>query len=255
LTKFIKRVIPGNIWKQLRHSRLSAVDNYHRSFAQRLASVSSEDFTGLTYLMEVQPYDIEVVLQGYMMGIFPTTFYREGYVRWHDPDPRAVLPVQDFHVPKNMKALIRKGTYEVRVDQDFRQIMEKCAEGRGITHITPAYMEVYEQLHQMGYAHSIGAWENGELVGGRFGIALGGFFTGESSFQRARDAGKVVLIRSAEILAAGGFVLHDTGWPTSHMEQFGGKGISRDEFHKLHNKALITPARFDPNAPAIFTMP
>jgi leucyl/phenylalanyl-tRNA--protein transferase len=256
LTKIIKRFIPQTIWKRLRRGRRASVEAYYRLIANQLISHASRECTWLSYLFEVQPFNSELVIKGISMGICPMTPYREGYVRWNDPDPRAVLPIKDFHVPKNMKILMRKGHYEVRVDEAFRQIVEKCAEGRDETHITPQYVGMYTQLHQMGYAHSIGVWKNGELVGGRFGVALGGYFIVESSFYRARDAGKIALIRSAEILAAGGFVLHDVGFPDyvlKHMAQFGGYSLSREEFHKLHAKAIITPAHFDPNAPPIFT--
>jgi leucyl/phenylalanyl-tRNA--protein transferase len=252
LTKFIKPLIPAVVRERLRKGWFATKDGYYRSLARRLSAHPSDDFTGLTYLFEIQPYSIELVLQGYLMGLFPTTFYDRGYVRWHDPIERGVLPIQDFHIPSNLKRLLRKETFEYRVDSDFRQVMEKCAEGRGVTHITPEYMDVYMQFHEMGLAHSVSVWKDGEMVGGRFGVTIGAYFSGESSFQRIPNAGKASLIRMAEILAAGGFLLRDEGWPSTFMEQFGERPMPREEFHRLHKRAVITPARFDPNAPLIF---
>lgn len=244
--------MPATVWERLRSGRNSIVDGYYRSLARRLSSHPDDDSTGLTCLFEVEPYSLELVLQGYLAGLFPTIFYERGHVRWHDPKERGILPIQDFHVPSNLRRLLRKETFEYRVDSDFRQVMEKCAEGRGVTHITPEYMDVYMQLHEMGLAHSVSVWKGGEMIGGRFGVTIGAYFSGESSFQRAPNAGKASLIRVAEILAAGGFLLHDEGWPSTFMEQFGERPMPRDEFHRLHRRAVITPARFDPNAPSIF---
>lgn len=204
-------------------------------------------------MLEVKHYSIDLVLQGYLMGIFPTTFYNTGYVRWHDPAERGVSPIKEFHVPSNLKRLLRKETFEYRVDCDFQLVMENCVGGRGVTHITPEYMNVYSQLFEMGLAHSVSVWKDGAMVGGRFGVTIGGYFSGESSFQRVPNAGKASLIRLAEILAAGGFLLRDEGWPTEFMEQFGERAVARDEFHRLHKVAITTPARFDANAPAIFS--
>ncbi len=252
MVRLIKRLIPSAIRRYLRQGLQSAVDGYYRSIARRLSSHASEDFTGASYFFEIQSYSVELVLRGYLMGFFQTTSYATGYVRWHDPAERGISPIQDFHVPANLRRVLRKEAFEYRVDVDFRQVMEKCAEGRDITHVTPEAMNVYMQLYEMGLAHSVSVWKDGEMVGGRFGITIGGYFSGESSFQRVPNAGKASLIRLAEILAAGGFLMRDEGWPTVFMEQFGERPIPREEFHRLHTRAIITPARFDPNAPSMF---
>lgn len=253
LTLFIKRLIPPRIRKSLRQGQRAILDGYNRFLARRLSSYTGEDSTGLAYMLEVQPYSIEMVLQGYLMGLFSTTFYKTEYVRWHDPAERGLLPIQEFHVPKNLKKFLWKEPFEYRVDTDFRIVMEKCAEGRGLTHITSEYMNVYFQLYEMGLAHAISVWKDGEMVGGRFGVAIGGYFSGESSFQRVPNAGKASLVRFSEILTAGGFLIHDAGWTSEFMEQFGQHAVPRDEFHRLHSIAIATPARFDANAPAIFS--
>lgn len=253
MTQFIKRLLPPRIRKFLRQGQRTTVDGYNRFLARRLSSHTGEDSTGLAFMLEVQPYSIELVLQGYLMGLFPTTFYKTGYVRWHDPAERSVLPIQEFHVPTNLKRFLRKEPFEYRIDTDFRLVMAKCAEGRGITHITSEYMDVYFQLYEMGLAHSISVWKDGEMIGGRFGVSIGGYFSGESSFQLVPNAGKASLVRLAEIFAAGGFLLRDEGWPSEFMEQFGERAVPRVEFHRLHSIAIATPARFDANAPAIFS--
>jgi leucyl/phenylalanyl-tRNA--protein transferase len=253
LTYFIKRLIPPGIRKRLRQGQRAAVDGFNRFLARSLSFQPGEDSTGLSYMFEVQPYSLELVLQGYLSGLFSTTFYKTGFARWHDPEERGVLPIQEFHVPSNLRKILRKETFEYRVDTDFRLVMENCAEGRGITHITSEYMDVYFRLYEMGFAHSVSVWKDGEMVAGRFGIAIGAYFSGESRFQRIPNAGKAVLVRFAEILAAGGFLLHDTGWRSEFMEQFGGRAVPRDEFHRLHSIAIATPTRFDANAPAVFS--
>jgi leucyl/phenylalanyl-tRNA---protein transferase len=253
VTHIIKQFIPSTIWKRMRHAKQSSVDVSHHWLAQRLLTVPKSDLTGLTYLFEVQPYSLELVLQGHLLGIFATTIYREGYTHWYDPDPRGILPIHDFHVPRSMRKILHKEQFDVRVDSDFRQVVEECAKGRSETHITPQHIAVYMQLFEMGLAHSVSVWQDGAMVAGRYGVAIGSYFSGESMFHRVPNAAKVSLIRLAEILAAGGFMLRDTRWPTEHMQQFGGTSISRDEFHKIHSKAVVTPARFDPDAPPIFT--
>jgi leucyl/phenylalanyl-tRNA---protein transferase len=251
--QIIKRLIPKSIWNQIRRVKHASGHQSYRWLAGQLATIEDSDLTAITYLFEAQPYSSEQVLQGHSLGIFATTTYREGYTLWFDPDPRGILPIQDFHVPRSVRKMLRKEKFDVRVDADFRQVVEKCAENRTETHITPQHIAVYTQLFEMGLAHSVSVWQEGEMVAGRYGVAIGGYFTGESMFHRVPNAAKITLIRLAEILAAGGFLLRDTRWPTEHMEQFGGTSISRDEFHKLHLQAIVTPACFDPHAPPMFT--
>jgi leucyl/phenylalanyl-tRNA---protein transferase len=255
LTKFIKRFIPNKLWKQLRRTKEASTGAYYRSLASHLMSHAGDDTTGLTYFFETQPYSVEQVIRGHLMGIFASTSFQDGYVRWNDPQIRGILPIQDFHVPRKLRKLLRHEQFDVRVDTDFRCVMEKCSEQRegNVTHITPQFMDIHMQLFEMGLAHCVSVWQDGTIVGGRFGIAIGAYFSGESSFHRLPEVGKVSLIRLAEILVAGGFLLRDTRWPTSHMAQFGGHGISRAEFHQRHIKAITTPAHFDPTAPAVFT--
>lgn len=249
----IKRLIPSSIRKAVRDGQHSIIGSQNRSLARRLSSRIDDDTTGLSYMFEVQPYSFELVLQGYMLGIFCGVFYKPGYAHWYDPSERSVLPIHEFHVPANLRRALRKENFEYRINSDFQQVMERCSQGRTLTHMTDEYKSVYMQFHEMGLAHSVSVWKDGEMVGGRFGVAIGGYFCGESSFQTIPNAGKASLIRTAEILAHGGFVLRDEGWPTEFMRQFGERAVSRNEFHKLHSLAITVSTRFDPDAPAIFS--
>ena len=129
---------------------------------------------------EVTP---ELLLYAYSQGIFPMGD-EDGEIYWYDPDPRAIIPLDTFHVPRSLARRIRKGGFEVRVDSAFRQVITACAEPRpdlGIW-ITPPIIERYCELHRLGYAHSVETWIDGELVGGLYGVTLGGLFAGESMF-------------------------------------------------------------------------
>jgi leucyl/phenylalanyl-tRNA---protein transferase len=251
LTQLIRRYMPKNIRKQIRRVADISVNTYYGWFARQLARVASDDFTGETYLFEAQPYSVDSVLRGYALGVFATPNSDDGAVQWYDPQPRAVLPIQDFHVPQHLQTLMQEGRYEVCVDEHFRQIVEQCLQASLTSSHVRRYVDVWTELHTLGHAHAVGVWENDELIGGRFGLAFGGYFTEEGSFQKDHDAADVTLIRLAEILAAGNFILHDTRRFTPHITQFGGHNISRDEFHKRHAQAIVAPAQFD--AHAIFT--
>ncbi|NPV67306.1 MAG: leucyl/phenylalanyl-tRNA--protein transferase [Anaerolineae bacterium] len=184
-----------------------------------------------------------------MQGMFPSAIHTSGVTRWHDPDPRGVLPIHGYHVEKELQRIIRQNRFEIRVDHDLPGVMMGCATpapGREDSWIVPERIEVYAQLQEMGIAHSVEAYQNGELVGGVYGVALGGYFAGESQFHVVRNAGKVAFVYLLMILEQGGFVLHDAWWGSRHLEQFGGAYIPRDEFKRLQARALVTSATFAP---------
>ncbi|MGD9649193.1 MAG: leucyl/phenylalanyl-tRNA--protein transferase [Dongiaceae bacterium] len=191
----------------------------------------------------------ELVLQAYMIGYFPMAEGRgEEEIFWVDPDNRGVLPFDQFHIPKSLQKTIKQRVFEVRCDQRFEDVVRLCAEPtpkRPDTWINPKIFELYMDLHRLGYAHSVEAYSEGELVGGLYGVALQGAFFGESMFSRAADASKTALVHLVARLKNSGFLLLDTQFVTKHLEKFGAKEIPREEYRVLLERALQVPAKFD----------
>lgn len=190
----------------------------------------------------------ELLLVAYAQGIFPMA-HDDGRIYLYDPDPRAILPLEAFHVPRSLARRVRSGRFTVRVDSAFRAVIEACAApaaGRESTWISAEIIDLYTQLHHMGFAHSVEAWQGDYLVGGLYGVALGGLFAGESMFSRVTDASKVALVHLVERLRAGGFVLLDTQFRTDHLARFGAVEISRVEYQKRLAAALRVEASFFP---------
>lgn len=189
----------------------------------------------------------ELLLYTYSQGIFPMG-HDDGDIYWYDPDPRAIIPLdENFHVPRSLARRIRQGGFEVRVDSAFRAVITACAEPneqREYTWITPAIIDVYCQLHEWGYAHSVETWIDGKLVGGLYGVTVGGLFAGESMFSRATDSSKIALVHLVERLRAGGFILLDTQFMTEHLRRFGAVEIPRVEYQRRLRQAMTTLAHF-----------
>lgn len=180
----------------------------------------------------------QMALAGYEMGMFPMADpLEDDAVYWYAPDPRAVLPLDAFHVPKNLQKVVDRGTFDVASDRDFEAVIRACAD-RKSTWISEEIIRVYCALHEVGFAHSVECWREGSLVGGLYGVALGGAFFGESMFYRETDASKVALVHLVERLRRGGFTLLDTQYSTPHLEQFGAVEISRDEYEEKLADAL-----------------
>jgi leucyl/phenylalanyl-tRNA---protein transferase len=181
--------------------------------------------------MPEPPLTADLLLHAYRHGLFPMADPDEGdRVYWYAPDPRAVLPLDTFHVPKSVQRVIRQERFTVRVDQAFEEVMRACAApapGRETTWISEEFVAAYGDLHAQGFAHSVECWQAGELVGGLYGVALGGAFFGESMFHHTRDASKVALVHLVERLRKGRFGLLDTQMTTPHLERFGVVEIPR----------------------------
>jgi leucyl/phenylalanyl-tRNA--protein transferase len=186
--------------------------------------------------------DPEVLLQGYRLGVFPMAM-EDGAIEWFSPDPRAILPLHKFHVPHTLERVVRKGTFEIRINRSFAEVMQECAD-RSETWINEEIIESYQRLHQLGHAHSVEAWQDSKLVGGLYGVAIGGAFFGESMFHHVRDASKVALLALVERLRKQRFTLLDTQWLTSHLRKFGAIEIPRAEYLHLLNIAVNLPRRF-----------
>ena len=170
------------------------------------------------------------LLAAYRHGLFPMPVHGGGTLAWWSPDPRGVLPLDGLRVSRSLRRSLRR--YEVRVDTDFRGVMERCAEpGRDGGWITPAFVAAYCELHRLGWAHAVECWsDDGELVGGLYGVAIGGFFAGESMFHTAVDASKVALVALVERLRAGGAALLDVQWTTDHLASLGAVDVPRPQY-------------------------
>lgn len=193
------------------------------------------------------PFSAELVLSAYRQGIFPMA-EPGGAIHWYAPDPRAVFPLEGFHVPKRLARTIRSGRFEPAVNRDFESVMRACAEpapGREQTWISEAFVRVYGELHAAGHAHSVEAYREGRLVGGLYGVSIGGAFMGESMFSRERDASKVALVHLVERLRERGFVLLDTQFMTAHLARFGATYIPLSAYLRRLERALGMDVRFD----------
>ena len=184
----------------------------------------------------------ELLLQGYRLGVFPMAM-EDDSIEWFSPDPRAILPLEDFHVPHALRRVLRKNVFETRIDKAFFEVIDSCAK-RKDTWINQEIMESYTRLHELGHAHSVEAWKQGKLAGGLYGVAVGGAFFGESMFHRITDASKIALVALVEHLYARKFVLLDTQWLTPHLQQFGGIEISRNHYLRLLRRAIEVPRKF-----------
>jgi leucyl/phenylalanyl-tRNA--protein transferase len=204
--------------------------------------------------MDMPPLTPELIELAYRQGIFPMGD-DDGSIRWYSPDPRAIIPLEPevFHVPRSLRQTVRQGRFEIRVDHDFPAVMAGCA-GRTETWISPAITEVYVAMHRQGMAHSVEAWLDGRLVGGLYGVSLGGAFMGESMFSRETDASKVCLVALVERLRARGYTLLDSQFHTPHLARFGLRLISRPAYLARLSHALRQDCRFvdgSPGAPPI----
>jgi leucyl/phenylalanyl-tRNA--protein transferase len=174
-----------------------------------------------------------VLLDAYRHGIFPWPMDHVEPVLWWCPDPRAVLPLDGFVASRRLLRRIRSGEFQVTSDRAFRDVMIGCASGpgrEGGTWIIPEMIEAYTRLHELGHAHSVEVWKEGQLVGGTYGVAIGGLFAAESMFHRVRDASKVALYGLVEHLNAQGFQLLDVQQWTPHTGSLGVIEISRSEY-------------------------
>src|ERR1700731_4728816 len=184
----------------------------------------------------------ELLLHGYRFGIFPMAM-SDGTIEWFSPDPRAILPLDKFHVPHGLQRVMRKQIFEIGTDGQFAEVIRACAK-RKDTWINDEIIESYEKLHELGYAHSVETLSGGKLVGGLYGVAIGGPFFGESMFHRKTDASKVALLALIEHLRVQKFTLLDTQWVTPHLAQFGAIEIPRSQYLRLLRRAVDLPRKF-----------
>jgi leucyl/phenylalanyl-tRNA--protein transferase len=184
----------------------------------------------------------EILLKAYRTGIFPMAESADDpELFWVDPERRGILPLDGFHLPRRLARVVRQGRFEVHVDRDFAGTMAACAEAteqRPNTWINGEIVRLYTALHGMDAAHSVECWQAGALVGGLYGVSIGGAFFGESMFSRVTDASKVALVHLVALLRQGGYRLLDMQFVTPHLAQFGAAEVSRAQYRRLLADAL-----------------
>lgn len=193
-------------------------------------------------------FDARDLLACYARGVFPMADAREDErVFLVDPERRGVIPLDGFHISRRLARTVRSEPFEIRADTAFRAVVQACAAsgpGRTETWINHPIEDLYVRLHELGFAHTVECWEDGELVGGLYGVSLRGAFFGESMFSRRRDASKVALVHLVARLLVGGYRLLDAQFMTEHLTQFGAVEISRLDYHRRLDQALSAEGEF-----------
>lgn len=176
------------------------------------------------------------LLSAYRAGLFPMPVGRRGRLGWWSPDPRAILPPERFHRSRSLTRSMRH--FELRVDTAFESVVRACGDPRR-PHgwITPEIVDAYRTLHEMGWAHSVETWRDGELVGGLYGVAIGAFFAGESMFHTVTDASKAAVAGTVELLAGVPDALFDVQWSTPHLASLGVVEVRRERYLELLARA------------------
>lgn len=209
----------------------------------------------LAYGGDLEP---ATLVEAYSLGIFPWPS-ADGTLFWWSPDPRAIIPPEGAHVSRSLRRTMRSGRFHCTLDQAFDTVVAGCADRAEGTWITTEMAQAYGRLHALGHAHSIEVWDQQRaLVGGLYGVAVGGAFSGESMFHRARDASKVALIVLLDVLSAAGFVLFDAQLPTPHLTRLGALAVDRAEFlerlaHARQRRCRLTEVlNAQPTSPSQF---
>jgi leucyl/phenylalanyl-tRNA--protein transferase len=188
-------------------------------------------------------FNPELLLRAYCQGIFPMG-NDDGSIDWYSPEPRCIIDLKQVHFSKRLLRTYRQGVYDIKINQRFEEVMWACAD-RDTTWINEKIVQVYSYLNQHGLAHSVEAYKDGELVGGLYGVAIGGAFMGESMFHRSTDASKVCLVFLVERMNERGFVLLDSQYVNKHLASFNAQNIPRAEYLARLNFALTLKCRLD----------
>lgn len=187
------------------------------------------------------------LIYAYASGVFPMADAATGEINWYRPDPRAIIPIDTYQPSRSLKPILNKGIFEIKVDQQFRRVMEFCAEPRPYeleTWISTELIDVYTELHRIGFAHSVEAYVEGELVGGLYGVHIGAAFFGESMFTRASNASKVCFHYLIELLRKNNFELLDSQFMNDNVKRYGAIEISRTAYEKRLSKAINRSCNF-----------
>ncbi len=190
----------------------------------------------------------EILVRAYAAGVFPMSESRDDpTIFWVDPKLRGVMPLDQFHVARSLKKVVRRGDFEVTANRDFNAVIDQCARprpGHNETWINDEIIRAYTEMHEMGLAHSVECWHEGELVGGLYGISLRGAFFGESMFSTRANASKVALVHLVARLRLGGYALLDTQFLTEHLKSFGAIEISGREYLERLERAMGVDGTF-----------
>ncbi|NMM44325.1 leucyl/phenylalanyl-tRNA--protein transferase [Rhodospirillaceae bacterium KN72] len=192
----------------------------------------------------MEPLDLtpDMLLRAYAIGVFPMAEDRDDPdLFWIDPRMRGVIPLDGFHIPKRLRKTLRSNRYRVTFDRDFEGVMDGCAEAtdrRPRTWINDKILTLYTALFRMNHAHSVEVWDNGRLIGGLYGVTLGGAYFGESMFSRERDASKIALCHLVARLTFAGYRLLDTQFVTKHLQNFGAQEVPRSDYRARLSEAL-----------------
>lgn len=212
------------------------LDTVGRAFVARPNNISTK--------MTPPPLTTEILIRAYSMGVFPMAEAQDATdLFWLDPQQRGILPLDGFHISRSLAKRLRAQPFNITVDTAFARVVQGCA-ARPETWINDQIFALFCQLHHMGHAHTVEVWDGRNLVGGVYGLALGGVFCGESMFSTRTDASKIALAYLVDRLRMGGFALFDTQFTTAHLQSLGGVEISRAEYRRRLNAALSLPANF-----------
>ncbi|WP_421361477.1 leucyl/phenylalanyl-tRNA--protein transferase [Agrobacterium rosae] len=186
--------------------------------------------------------NVDILLRAYSIGLFPMADSADDpELFWVEPEMRGIIPLDDFHVSKSLAKAIRKHPFDIRFDKNFEGVMAGCAAeapDRPSTWINQTIRKLYVELHEIGHAHSVEAWDGDELVGGLYGVSLGSAFFGESMFSRRTNASKICLVHLVEHLREKGFTLLDTQFTTEHLKTFGAIDVPKVEYAKILDAAM-----------------
>lgn len=183
------------------------------------------------------------MLRLYASGAFPMATEKHGSINWYLPDVRTIIPLDDFNIPRSARKTIEKSNFQIRFNTDFSAVLSGCAD-REETWISRELIEAYKRLHKRGHAHSVETWQNGELIGGLFGVTFRGAFFGESMFSKVSESSKAALIALINRLIEKDFVLLDVQYITGHLQMFGATEITFDEYTSFLHKAYTRGCEF-----------
>lgn len=190
----------------------------------------------------------ELLLRAYASGIFPMSeSANDPEIYWVRPEQRGIIPLDKFHISRSLQKTLKRAPFQIRFNTAFNQVLEGCAIRRGPhsgTWINQTIRDGYNALHEAGHCHSVEAWQNGHLVGGLYGVSLGGAFFGESMFSHVTDASKICLVHLVEHLRTRGFQLLDTQFTTEHLQRFGAIEVPASTYEDMLLPAILIPAQF-----------
>ncbi len=192
---------------------------------------------------EKVPLNPNTLVQAYCAGLFPMAIGNDREIAWFSPNPRGVIPLDEFHIPHGLKKALRKDPFEIRLNTSFLEVLRGCAD-REETWIDSTITSAYVGLHEAGFAHSVEAWRNNQLVGGLYGVAIGAAFFGESMFSRVSNASQAALVYLVNRMKDRGFQLLDTQWSNPHLERFGCREIPRNDYLRQLAQAIQVPVSF-----------